>query len=473
MAIDIYFTILTMLIACALFLFFFFISKNNWSIIISIFLLAFSVGVIRFTTADVLPPLVFEELVGREVSLVGEVVEAPEFREDNQRLTIQVEEGDEQVKILVTANFDQEFKYGDEVSLAGALKKPENFITDQGKIFDYINYLKKDGILYLINYAEMEVVSEGNGNKIKHILFSIKDKFLEKINFVIPTPENLLLGGLILGERSAFSDELRQDFVDTGTIHIVALSGYNVTIVAEWIMRGLKFLSINIAFWAGILGIFLFVIMSGGQSTAVRAGTMAVLALLARVTGRGYDVARGLVLVGAIMIAFNPFVLVYDVSFQLSFIATVAVIFFAPRIEKYFLWIPKRFGLRDIAAVTTAAYIFVLPFILYKMGNLSLVALPANMLILPFIPPIMLLGFLTGFFGIIWYALSVPVGFFASILLGYQLRVVDTLANIPFAALTVPDFPFWLVIIIYAYFVYRLFGRSMKEFFTEKTIEPS
>jgi competence protein ComEC len=220
------------------------------------------------------------------------------------------------------------------------------------------------------------------------------------------------------------------------------------------------------AFGAGMLGILLFVVMAGGQSTAVRAGTMAVLALVARATGRTYDVARGLILVGVVMIIFNPFVLVHDVSFQLSFIATVAVIFYSPRIEKYFTWVPKRFGLRDIVAVTTACYIFVLPYILYKMGNLSLVALPANMLILPFIPPIMLLGFLTGFLGIIWYALSVPVGYLASILLGYQLEVVNVLANVPFAALTVPNFPPWLVIVIYAYFLYRLFGRAIKNFFS-------
>jgi competence protein ComEC len=110
------------------------------------------------------------------------------------------------------------------------------------------------------------------------------------------------------------------------------------------------------------------------------------------------------------MVLLNPFVLVYDVSFQLSFIATVAVIFLAPRIEKYFLWITPRFGLRDIITVTCAAYVFVLPFILYKMGNLSLVALPANILILPLIPFTMFLGFMTGFAGIIWYVFAVPFG---------------------------------------------------------------
>ena len=222
-----------------------------------------------------------------------------------------------------------------------------------------------------------------------------KINFLNKMNLAIREPESLLMGGLILGEKSSFNEALRQSFVDTGTIHIVALSGYNVTIVAEWIMKIFSFSSFpkNLGIGAGIVTILLFVLMTGGSSTAVRAGIMASLALFARVIGRNYDVARALILAGVFMILINPFVLVFDVSFQLSFIATVAVIFFSPKIEKYFLWITPRFKLRDIISVTCAAYVFVLPFILYKMGNLSLVALPANALILPFIPFTMILGF--------------------------------------------------------------------------------
>src|ERR1035437_1659693 len=164
---------------------------------------------------------------------------------------------------------------------------------------------------------------------------------------------------------------------------------------------------------------------------------MATLALVARATGRNYDVARALVFAGVFMVLLNPFVLVYDVSFQLSFIATMAVIFLAPRIEKYFMWVTDRFQLRDIISVTCAAYVFVLPFILYKMGNLSLVALPANVLILPFIPGTMLLGFLTGFLGSILPILAVPFGFMSYLLLHYELFVVHIFSILPFAALMI------------------------------------
>jgi competence protein ComEC len=145
----------------------------------------------------------------------------------------------------------------------------------------------------------------------------------------------------------------------------------------------------------------------------------------------------------------------------------MAVIFLAPKIEKYFLWVPKHFELRDIVSVTVAAYIFVFPFILYEMGNFSLVALPANVLILPFIPFTMLLGFITGFAGLVWYVFAVPVGYISYLFLHYELGVISFFSNLPFASFSFPDFPLVLTILIYAYFVYRLFGRNIKSFFTE------
>ncbi len=137
------------------------------------------------------------------------------------------------------------------------------------------------------------------------------------------------------------------------------------------------------------------------------------------------------------------------------------------------MWVTDKFQLRDIVTVTSAAYLFVFPFILYKMGNLSLVALPANILILPFIPFTMLLGFLTGFAGLIWYMLAIPLGFISYLFLHYELSVIDFFARIPFASISIPDFPLLLTILIYAYFIYRLFGRSIKKFFSFESLENS
>ena len=469
-SVNLYFVILFSIISFALFLFFTLISQDKWGIIASIFILTFCLGILRFHMIDVSAPNVFGSQVDQKTSFSGEIIDEPSIGENSQKLTVEVSIDKEKTDILMSVNLDEDYKYGDKINFSGKLEKPQNFITNQGKEFDYINYLRKDGIFYVMSYPTIEIISRGNGSFIKSALFSIKEKFLEKMNLTIKTPESLLMGGLILGEKSDFDQALRQSFVNTGTIHIVALSGYNVTIVAEWIMKlfsQVPHVPKNFGIGTGILAILLFIIMTGGSSTAIRAGIMATLVLVARATGRNYDVARALILAGVFMIILNPFVLVYDVSFQLSFIATVAVIFFTPKIEKYFLWVTDRFKLRDIVSVTFAAYTFVLPFILYKMGNLSLVALPANVLILPFIPFTMMLGFITGFAGLVWYVFAVPFGFISYLFLHYELGVISFFSNIPFAALTFPDFPLFFTILIYVYFIYRLFGRNIKSFFTE------
>ncbi|MEI6280780.1 MAG: ComEC/Rec2 family competence protein [bacterium] len=471
--INLYLVILFGVIGITLFLFFTIISKDNWGIIFSVFILLFSLGIFRFHLVDISNPIVFESQVGEKINFSGEIINEPSLKENNQQLIIETVTGKEKTEILLSTDLDTDYKYGDKINFTGVLKKPENFMTDQGKEFDYINYLRKDGILYVINNPKIEIISRGNGNKIKSALFFAKEKFLEKMNFVINNNEGLLMGGLILGEKAAFSQDLRKSFVDTGTIHIIALSGYNVTIVAEWIMKlfaHVPYVAKNFGIGMGILAIILFILMTGVSSTAVRAGIMATLALIARATGRNYDVMRALILAGVLMIFLNPFLLVYDVSFQLSFLATVAVIFLSPRIEKYFLWAPERFGLRDIVSVTVAAYVFVFPFILYKMGNFSLIAIPANALILPFVPFTMMLGFLTGFLGLIYYVLAVPFGYLSYLFLHYELGVVSFFSTLPFASFTFPNFPLWLTILIYMYFIYRLWSRNIKRFFD--TTEP-
>lgn len=461
--VNFYFTLFLLTLAFVLLLFSH-TTQQKWGVMVFFFTLALSFGILRFHLTDKPAPAFFESRIDQKISLSGKIVDEPDVRENNQKLTVEAWSESEKTKILITTNLSEYFKYGDEINFSGKLEKPENFITDQGKEFDYINYLRKDGIFYVMNYGDIEIISQGGGNFIKSFLFSVKEKFLEKMNLAISSPENLLMGGLILGEKSAFSQELRQDFINTGTIHIIALSGYNVTIVADWFMKLFTFLPKNFGIGMGIFSILLFVLMTGGSSTALRAGMMATLALLARATGRNYDVARALVLAGVLMVLFNPLILVYDVSFQLSFIATFAVIFVSPKFEKYFLWVTPKFGLRGIVSVTVAAYVFVLPFILYKMGNFSLIALPANVLVLPFIPPTMLLGFVTSFLGLIWYPLAVPPGFISYLFLHYELSVIGFLSHLPFSAFTISNFPLIVTILVYLSFIYKFFGGNIKKF---------
>jgi len=438
------------------------ISKRSWGILLSVFVLAFSLGILRFHFADKPAPEVFEKYVSQKVSLSGMIVDEPAKSETGVKLILRTTAAGPKTGIVIFAKQDAGYRYGDEVQVSGVLRKPKNFMTDQGLEFDYVNYLRKDGVFYTMRNPEIEVLSSGHGNVIKRALFSMKERFDRAMAYAIPAPESTVMGGIILGERAAFSPSLRQSFMDTGTIHIVTIGGYHVTLVAQWIMKIMGFLPRYAGIGAGMVSMFLYVIVTGGAQTSIRAGIMAALALLAVATGRIYQAGRALVLAAIVMILVNPFVLAYDVSFELSFMATIAIIFLSPRIEPYFQWISWKW-LRDIVAISAAMYIFALPFILYRMGILSLVALPANILIVPLLPATMIAGFITGFAGLISPLLAFIPGKIAYALLYYQITAIGILAHLSFAALAIADFPLWLVVLIYAIFLYILFGEKTKE----------
>ena len=190
--------------------------------------------------------------------------------------------------------------------------------------------------------------------------------------------------------------------------------------------------------WGLSLGggsIILFSIMTGAGATVVRASLMALLALLARATGRIYEITLALLFAGFAMLLYNPKILIFDPSFQLSFLATLGLIHLSPLLEKHLKFLPKTFGLRDIVSATLATQILVLPLLLYMMGKFSIVSLPVNLLVLPFIPLTMLFGFLAGTTGFISTILSFPFAFIAHLFLWYELKVVKIASAIPFASI--------------------------------------
>lgn len=432
----------------------------NFILLVSIFLIAISLGIVRYEIKDIKVQNL-EDKIGSEVELQGIVIDEPDERENYTRLIIEIENA----KVLVYTEHYPEFIYGDGILFKGELKKPKNFSQD----FNWEDYLAKDDIYYEMFYPKIEKISEGNGNFIKQYLFSFKHKYLNALAAVIPEPHSAFMGGLTVGAKQSMPKELQEDFRRTGIIHIVVLSGYNVTLVADTIMRGLSFLPRFFGIGLGALGIVLFALMTGASATAVRASIMALLVILARATGRIYEITWALFLTGFFMLLHNPKILRFDTGFQLSFLATLSLIILAPYVEKKLKIISKKFKLREIVSATISTQIFVLPLLLYKMGLFSVVSLPVNLLILIFVPITMIFGFVTGGLGIISTMISIPFGWLASLFGGisyaflqYELFVVNIFAKLSFASFSIENFPFWLMVIIYILYlvIYLSFFRS-------------
>jgi competence protein ComEC len=166
------------------------------------------------------------------------------------------------------------------------------------------------------------------------------------------------------------------------------------------------------------------------------------------------------------MVSWNPFVLVYDPGFQLSFLATFGLIFLSPVFEKKLMFVSEKFALREIVSSTFATQVFVFPLLMYKVGYISVVAPLVNILVLPVVPFAMLLGFVVGVFGIISFYFAVPFSFLAHLIFSYIFLVVGFFAKMPFSSVSLPNVKWWHVLFIYfagMFFIFIKTKRTRKE----------
>lgn len=370
-------------------------------------------------------------------------------------------------KILIVTNLYPKFEYGQAIQLTGRLKSPKKF-----EDFDYRSYLEKENIFSIIYYPKIEPCQElknchqfrgffGLVAKLKIFLFKnifkIKDSFEESVFKSISEPSASLINGILLGSRENLPNELVKAFQKTGITHILAISGYNITIIANYIMAFLLFfMTRKRAFWFAVAGILFFTVLTGASASVFRAAIMGILTLVAYQSGRFYDATNSVVFAGALMVLINPKILKYDVGFQLSFLATLGLIYIAPIIKEKLKNLPEFFNLKEGLVATISAQLMILPVILLNFKNLSLVSIPVNVLILPFIPLTMLSGFISGISGIIWSEIGQIFGLIAWFLSSYIILIVKSFSSLTISAKKISInwqfvFIFYLLIIFLVY----------------------
>jgi len=396
-----------------------------------VFILIFLATVfpVRFYIHNRIHRPLFDDFIGKTIQGKGVVVEEPEEKSFYQEVIVELSDTTHLQKVIVQADFYPRFSYGDELAVKGKLKIPKDFKTNAGRTFPYQKFLAKDDIYYILSTPTVTLLSKNKGNSVKTYLFSIKNSFISHIQKVLPRPESSLLSGMLIAGKGGLGATLEKDFKEVGLVHIVVLSGYNVTIVAEAFIKLLYFLPRSIAYGFGAIGIILFSIMAGGSSTIIRASIMALIALLGKQTGNVYSALRGLFVAGVCMVLWNPMILRYDPSFHLSFMATFALIVFSPKVKSIF----DKFGFNtftdsaigEIVCSTLAVQIFLLPYLLYMNGSFALITFPANLLVLSFLPLTMLAGFLATALSYIHLGLSYPFSVVSFVMLRYILRIVQ------------------------------------------------
>lgn len=381
--------------------------------------------------------------------VVGVVSDDPDVRQNGVRVPLAVQMLNGKAHdgaMLVVLPPQTRVAYGEMLEVRGVVQEPQSFETNTGRTFDYEMYLRVRGIDALMQRAVIRSKTHA-GFSVQGVLFSIKHAFEGSLERSVPQPEVSLLEGILLGERGGFSQTLLQLFVVVGLIHVVVLSGSNISIVSEGVFRVFGALPIprSAVYILGGVTIVLFALMVGGGAATVRAVIMGSIAILARYLHRSQDALRALVVAAVAMVAWNPLV-VFDNGFVLSCLATLGLITLSPSVERFLRFVPnwRHFDLRSIVATTLAVELFILPALLYTSGVLSLVSIPANALVLPLVPPIMLLGFVAGILGLIAPPLAYVPAFGASLLLKALLWLVGIAGSLPFASTIVAPFPWWL-----------------------------
>jgi competence protein ComEC len=379
----------------------------------------------------------------KEFSGEAIVAKEPAQKENYQQITAEISLGSEASKsrILINAGKYAEINYGDKLSVRCLLQIPENKDGD----FDYRMYLAKDKIYYICQSAKIEKTGENSGNKFYSAILNLKNKMAGNISRTIPYPQSALANGLIFGGSSELPERLKNNFSKTGMTHIVAVSGYNVSIIAEYLILFGIFIGLwrKQAFWFAVTGIILFVVMIGLPSSAVRAGVMGTLLIWAAKNGRLANSWNAIIFSGAVMLLINPLIARWDIGFQLSFLATIGIVALSPLWEKYLIKRHKAFGFTEIFFLTLSAQIFVLPVILYDFRTLSLVSLAANILILLIIPISMLLVFLCALAGLFFHWLALPFAWLAFLPLKYETWTIDSLAGLSRSSVEIKNFLWW------------------------------
>ncbi len=398
---------------------------------------------------------------GKKISGIAVVLREPQKKDRMQNiiLELQDEKNLKEQKILLTASAFPEYTYRDRLKIDCVLEIPKN---KEGS-FDYRMYLAKDGIFYLCKSPKVEIVGKNKNDNFFSWVLKIKNKFKQNMNDLLPSPQSGLLAGLLLGGTEDLPQSVNDNFSRTGMTHIVAVSGYNVTIIAEYLILLGIFLGLwrNQAFWFAIAGIVLFVFIVGFPSSAVRAGVMGTILLWGMKNGRIGNSQNAIVFAAVIMLFLNPLLFRWDVGFQLSFLATLGIVYFYPIAEKYSIKNQKIGGLSEIIFLSISAQIFVIPIILFNFEKLSLISPLANLLVLPIIPITMLVGFLAITLSFILPIAGKILSWLVFLLLKYEVEIINFLAGLKFSSIEIKNFS-WIGMITWYAILFLIIYNSKK-----------
>jgi len=411
----------------------------------------------------------------RDVTIRGLVADEPDIRDRSLNLrlrvrALQVEGGWQDVggDVLLQMSRYPEYHYGDVLEVQGTLEMPPEFPE-----FSYRAYLAARDIHAILRRPRVQVLAEGQGNPVYATLYAVKARAQATIAEIISEPEASLLSGILLGNERGIPEEVQTAFARTNTAHIIAISGFNIALIAAYLSQaGQRVLGRRRAVYFTIAGIIVYTMLVGAGASVVRAAIMGSLSVIALHLGRQNDALNALAVSALVMTLHNPFAL-WDIGFQLSFAATLGLILLVPRLQERAQALLSRVlpGDRaeqvvgvanDAVIVTLAAQIATWPIIVYNFRQFAVLGLLANFLILPVQPAVMLWGGLATIAGLIFQPAGQAVGWVAWLFLAYTIRTVEAAAQLPLAFITLNSLPVLVPALYYGLLLTILSGSQFR-----------
>ncbi|MEE9430308.1 MAG: DNA internalization-related competence protein ComEC/Rec2 [Melioribacteraceae bacterium] len=351
---------------------------------------------------------------------------------------------------------------GNEISFVGTIRRAKN--QRNPFEFNYENYLFRKGISGLANCYKLETVEITNSetDKIFNSIFIVR-KYIDKIiKLLHPQKTAALLKGLLLADRGDIDYNVKQTFMNTGVIHVLAVSGLHVGFISLILFFMFGRLDIRLRYIFTIIGVTLFLILTGGHPSVFRATVMAVVFLIAKLSNRSSNGFNSLAIAALIILILNPYEL-FNPGFLLSFSAVLSILILYPMFERKI----KPMSINDFSkkillfsAVSLSAQIGTLPFTIIYFNKLALVSLFTNLIVIPLIGIIVLIGILTLVISSINFWLANIIASSNIMLIDFLYYFVESVSQLSFAFVNVFNFSFIDGIIFYSFLIFIVFVSS-------------
>lgn len=413
-----------------------------------------------------------------DMLVTGVIDEAPDYRDAYTNLKLNVQfvdsgSGDLPVSglLLVRVPENVKYEYGQVIRVRGQLKTPP-----ENEDFSYREYLAIQGIHSYMSKTEVTVLPGNEGTLFYKTVYKFRDASLKNIYRLFNDPEASLLAGILLGVDTGLTKDLQNAFKNTGTAHIIAISGFNIAIIAGVFLAIFKNLfGERWGALVAILGIFFYTLLVGAEAAVVRAAIMGSMGMFARLLGRKQAGLNSLLAVAMFMCLWNP-LFVWDVGFQLSFFATLGLILYAEPFSVFTGNLISKLLKREASAfrrifnesvtLTFAAQLTTIPIMAYHFKRISLVSFIANPFILPFQPAVMVVSGLAMIVSHVLYPLAQLIAWIAWPFAAYTIRMVELFNEVPHGTIYLGDSPIWGVTLVYiALFTVTFNWSAIKNWF--------